>query len=186
MNSDIQFWFDFSSPYGFLAAQRISEIEQETNRKVSWNPYLMGALFKTTGRQPVINHPMVWDYAKQDVARIARKLNITLQLPSTFPIATVAACRACYWAQENHGISEAIRLINAIYNEYFQNDRLISEAATVLEIAGEAGFNTIALEKGMNSAEIKSHLRDVIQTASDNNIFGSPFFRIDGESFWGC
>jgi 2-hydroxychromene-2-carboxylate isomerase len=185
MSNPIQFWYDFSSPYGFLATARISEIEQQTGRAVTWHPYLMGALFKTTGRQPIINHPMIWEYAKQDVARTARKLKMDLLLPSEFPVATVGACRATYAIHETAGPDEAKRLAKALYRGYFQHNRNISVSSIILDIAEEHNFDRVTVEENMNSPQIKALLREVIQNAGDNNIFGSPFFLIDDEPFWG-
>ena len=145
----------------------------------------MGALFKTTGRQPTINHPMLWDYAKRDVARTARKLKLDLQLPSEFPIATVGACRATYAIHEKLGPDEAKRFSKALYSGYFQQNRNISSPSVILDIAEEHQFDRDSVEEEMNSPQIKTLLREVIQNASDNSIFGSPFFRIDDESFWG-
>lgn len=103
MTTPIEFFFDFSSPYGYIAASRAGEIEQASGRELAFNPYLMGALFKSTGRQPLASHPLVWDYAKHDVARTARRFGIDFNLPEQFPVATASACRAFYWVRANEG-----------------------------------------------------------------------------------
>ena len=53
MAAAIEFYFDFSSPYGYLAARRIDAVAEEYGREVAWKPFLLGALFKTTGSQPL-------------------------------------------------------------------------------------------------------------------------------------
>jgi len=62
MTAPIELFFDFSSPFGYIDASRAVAIEQATGRELSFKPYLMGALFKSTGRQPLASHPQVQDY----------------------------------------------------------------------------------------------------------------------------
>jgi len=185
MSDTIDFWFDFSSPYGYLASSRSAEIESETGRQVIWKPYLMGALFKQTGRQPLTNHPMVWDYARNDVTRTSRKFGIDIKMPEPFPIATVSACRAYYWTLANHDEATAKKLTTALYAAYFGHNRNISDKQVVADVAGETGLDTDAVLAGLNDPSIKETLRLVIEEAAGKGIFGSPFFDIDGEHFWG-
>ena len=73
MAAAIEFYFDFSSPYGYLAAQRIDEMVEEYGREVDWKPFLLGALFEITGARPLPDVPMKGDYARHDLARNARR-----------------------------------------------------------------------------------------------------------------
>ena len=71
--------------YGYLAAQRIDEIGAENGRDVDWRPFLLGAVFKTTGAQPLLDIPLKGDYARRDLARSARLMDIPFSVPKQFP-----------------------------------------------------------------------------------------------------
>ncbi len=95
----IEFYFDFSSPYGYLASYRIDAIAAEAGRTVTWRPYLLGVAFKATGQTPLVSQPIRGTYALRDMERSARKLKVPLVLPEGFPMATMAAGRAFYWLE---------------------------------------------------------------------------------------
>lgn len=186
MTKPIEFWFDFSSPYGYLATRRAEEIEAETGRPLAWRPYLMGVLFKATGRRPLAGQPMVWEYAKRDVARLARRLKTTITMPDPFPVATIAACRAWYRVRDRNGEERAQRLAMGLFDAYFRDNRDISKPETVVEIAARDGVDADWLNAALNDPQVKQRLRDVVDEASARGIFGSPFFVIDDEPFWGA
>ena len=66
MPAPIDFYFDFSSPYGYLASQKINAIAEKHDRGVNWKPILLGAIFKITGSQPLANMPLKGDYSVHD------------------------------------------------------------------------------------------------------------------------
>src|SRR3982751_5868563 len=101
MGSPLDFYFDFSSPYGYLAACRVKDIAARHGRDVIGRPILLGAVFKTTGQQPLTAIPLKGAYAKHDLYRSARLYGLQFQLPSKFPIATTGACRAFYFVTDN-------------------------------------------------------------------------------------
>ncbi len=182
MSKPIEFFFDFSSPYGYLAACRAAHIEQSTNRSVEFRPYLMGAVFKTTGRKPLNNHPLVWDYARNDISRSARRLNISFSLPDPFPVVTASACRAFYWTRSREGEDAARALAMRLLHAYFADGRNISKTDVVAEITGG---DPDTVTTALNDESLKNDLRRLTDEAASRGIFGSPFFLVDGEAFWG-
>ncbi|HEX7558168.1 MAG TPA: DsbA family protein, partial [Usitatibacter sp.] len=68
----IDFYFDFSSPYGYIASQIVDEMEKRSGRPVKWRPTLLGVTFKIMGQVPLVEVPMKGDYARNDFARSAR------------------------------------------------------------------------------------------------------------------
>ena len=130
MSDPIEFYFDFSSPYGYLAAECIDDIAGRHGRGVAWRPYLMGVAMKVTGSSPIVNRPMLGEYSRRDMVRSARRLKVPFSFPEPFPIATIAACRAVYWS-ERAGAEEAKSLARALYRAYFADGRNISEADVV-------------------------------------------------------
>jgi 2-hydroxychromene-2-carboxylate isomerase len=184
MPKPIDFYFDFSSPYGYLAAQRIDEVADEHGRMAVWRPFLLGAVFKTTGAQPLLNIPMKGDYARHDIARSARLFEIPFKLPERFPFMSVSACRAFYWlAGRNAG--EAKELALALYDRAFGEGLSIAEPGEVVEVAAGLGHDAEAVRTALQDPAIKERLRIEVETAIGRGVFGSPFVIVDGEAFWG-
>lgn len=93
----IDFYFDFSSPYGYLAAQKIDELAARHGRQVKWRPILLGVVFKQTGAAPLTLIPLKGEYSVHDFSRSARFLDVPYTHPQNFPLATQHAARTYYW-----------------------------------------------------------------------------------------
>ena len=184
MPDPIEFYFDFSSPYGYLASERIDAIAARHGRDVTWRPYLMGVAMKTTGSTPLVDRPMMGAYSRHDMARSARRLGVPLTFPEPFPIATVAACRAVYWVERTDAAA-AKALAQALYRAYFVDGRNISEPDVVADAAGGTGADRDALLAGIQEPAIKDRLKEVTGAAIERGVFGSPFFMVGDEPFWG-
>lgn len=188
MTKPIDFYFDFSSPYGYLASTRIEAIAEKHNRTVDWHPILLGAVFKVSGQAPLTSYPLKGDYALMDFARAAREHNTPYKHPDPFPIGAVAASRACCWikASGNADIQEKLTpFVHAIFKAYYEEGRNISDADVVLAVAQNAGIDKDALATGITDQAVKDALRVAIENAIELGIFGSPTTVVDGELFWG-
>src|SRR5262245_48741612 len=98
MTTPIDFYFDFSSPYGYLASQKIDALAGRYGRAVDWHPFLLGVVFKTTGTQPLTDIPLKGEYSKRDFQRSARYHGLQeFQMPARFPIATQNPARIVVW-----------------------------------------------------------------------------------------
>ena len=184
MPDPIEFYFDFSSPYGYLASERIDAIAARHGRDVTWRPYLMGVAMKTTGSVPLVNRPMMGTYSRHDMARSARRLGVPLTFPEPFPIATVAACRAVYWVERTDATAVKA-LAQALYRAYFVDGRNISEPDVVADVAAGTGADRDALLAGIQEPAVKDRLKEVTGAAIERGVFGSPFFMVGDEPFWG-
>ncbi len=180
----IEFYFDFSSPYGYLASCQIDRIADRHGRRVLWRPYLMGAAMKVTGRAPLVEQPMIADYTRIDLPRSARRAGVKCTLPDPFPVATVAACRAYYWLLDQDE-EKAKSLAQALYVAYFVEGRNIGNLDVVLDVAGALGIDRDPLAAALQEPAVKARLKEITDDAVARGIFGSPFFIVDGEPFWG-
>lgn len=185
MTAPVEFFFDFASPYGYLASERIESIASRHGRSVLWRPFLVGAVMKVSERKPLVSIPLIGDYAVHDIECFSRYWNIPLAIPSHWPIATVAACRAFYLVARTDQAA-AIQLAQALYRAYFCDDRDVSVPETVVAIAAEAGLDPAHLVEGIQSEDIKQAVRAVNDEALKRGVFGSPFIIVDSEAFWGA
>jgi 2-hydroxychromene-2-carboxylate isomerase len=184
MNRDIDFYFDFSSPYGYLAACRIEALAAKFGRTVNWRPFLLGVVFKQTGMAPLTQIPIKGNYAKRDFERSARFYAIEFRMPPMFPIASQAPARIVLWAKAQEP-ALAAKLALALYEAYFRDGLDISNPDVAAEIAGKAGVDRVAARACIDDPAIKDLLKREVEQAIQAGVFGSPFVVVDGESFWG-
>ncbi|MEO1193946.1 MAG: 2-hydroxychromene-2-carboxylate isomerase [Pseudomonadota bacterium] len=184
MAEPIYFYFDFSSPYGYLTSQRIEAVAADLGRELVWKPMMLGATFKATGAAPLTEVPMKGDYSRHDMARSARQHDIPYVVPEKFPFASISACRAVYWAQDAHP-DKATALIHALMQAAWQRGEDISGAPAVVAIAAGIGLDADEVEAALKDQAVKDKLRQEIDASIAGKVFGSPFMRVDGEDFWG-
>ncbi len=184
MTNAIDFYFDFSSPYGYLASTRIDVLGAKFQRHVRWHPILLGAIFKVSGGAPLTTIPLKGEYSIHDMVRSARLYDVPFKLPRKFPIPTQHAARLTLWVQQTDE-SQGKRIAGALYRAYFADDRDISNPDVCADIAAESGIERSAAVAGMNDAAVKDALKSEVEQAIERKVFGSPFVIVDGEPFWG-
>jgi len=138
MAQPIDFYFDFSSPYGYFAGAKINELAARHGRSVIWRPILLGAVFKITGQQPLPTIPLKGSYANHDLVRSARLFGVPYKTPSKFPVSGTAPSRAFYWVSDKDPVL-AIKLAQALYHAYFVEDRDISNPEVTANVAASWG-----------------------------------------------
>jgi 2-hydroxychromene-2-carboxylate isomerase len=185
MPSPVDFYFDFSSPYGYFASARIDAIGAKHGRGVSWHPILLGAVFKVTGGAPLPSLPLKGDYAKVDIPRCARAFGLPFTFPAKFPIPTQTAARMTVWAQ-GPDPERAKTLAAGLYRAYFAENRDITNPEVCGDVAAACGLDRAAAIAAINDRAVKDKLKLEVDEAIARNVFGSPYFLVDGEPFWGA
>lgn len=184
LGAPIEFYFDFSSPYGYLASERIDAIGAEFGREVLWRPVLLGVIFKTTGQSPLVGQTLRGPYHERDMRRSARKHGIEFALPDSFPFSSIYACRIFYWLDARDRAA-AKAYAHAVYRAAFARNRAVAEPTDAIAVAVECGHDEGAVKAGMQEPAVKERLRDETLAAMHKGVFGSPFILVDGEPFWG-
>ncbi len=184
-HSPIDFYFDFSSPYGYLASERIDGLAGKHGRAVTWRPILLGVIFRVTGQSPLTEQPLRGDYARRDFARSARLYGVRFVIPDPFPISTLAAARAYYWLGERDPAA-ARALAHGVFRAYFGEGRDMSSAEAVVGVAEALGIDGGELADVLRDPAVKERLKAEVQAAIERGVFGSPTIVVDGEPFWGA
>lgn len=185
MASPIDFHFDFSSPYSYVASEEIEALAERVGSELRWRPLLLGAVFKTSGGHPLTEGygPKI-RYALRDFTRAAAFVGVPYRHPSTFPIGAVAASRAVLWLQHEQP-EQVAAFIHAVFRAFFVADRNVADAAVMVEIARSLGIDADRLAEGIQQESIKNELKAKVEQAVARGIFGVPTIFVDGEMFWG-
>ena len=185
MTGPIQFYFDFSSPYGYFASLAIDALGERTGRAVAWKPIMIGSAFKASGNLPLVEQPLKGAYARHDWERMARMMTVPYSFPDRFPVPALPPSRAFWWLAAREE-AQARAFARAVYHAYFAENRDISEVAVMIELAGRLGIDAGTLEAAIAQPGCKQRLKDETEAAIAAGVFGSPFFIVDGEGFWGA
>ena len=185
MSEPIEFYFDFSSPYSYIAAEVIDGLAEKYGRKVKWRPMLLGVVFQKTGQPLLVNVPLKGEYSLRDFARSARYHGVPFAFPAKFPLSTVSAARAYYWL---HGqdCAKARQFAHAAFRAYWVDGRDLSDLAVLQDLAAGLGVDGAALAAGVSTPEIKERLKVETDTAIAKGMCGAPYFVVDNEPFWGA
>lgn len=184
MAQTLDFYFDFYSPYGYLAHYKIDAIAERYGYQAHWHAILLGPAFKAVGSKPLLDIPMVGEYSAHDFARTARLEDVPFVMPATFPGATLAAGRAFYWLQAQDP-ELAKRFAKAAYQAAFAEGRDLLQLDTIKAVAQSVGVDAEALAAAIQTEVVKEYFKRAVQDSLANGVFGSPFVIVDGEHFWG-
>ncbi len=185
MKTAIEFYFDFTSPYSYLASETIEALAARHGRGVAYRPTLLGAAFKVSGQRPLTEIPMKGDYSRRDLVRSARFHGIPFRMPEPFPVSTVTAARACLVLQRDHP-ALAVPFIHGVFRAFFVQGRNIAEVDVVHAVLAEAGADAAAVIEAAGQPGNKEALKAAVEASIARGVFGAPFFFVDEEPFWGC
>ena len=185
MQNPVEFYFDFSSPYAYFAADRIDRLVADFGRDVAWKPMMLGAAMKETGAQPLTNYPMKGEYCRADWERLARFQDLKWTMPEPFPIAAIAASRAFYWISDQD-TAKGKAFAWDCFTTFYGAGKDISTKESVAAIAAGQGYGEDEVLAALGDEAIKQRLKDETAAALAKGVFGSPFFIVDGEGFWGA
>ena len=188
MNSSprpIDFWFDFSSPYSYIASEWIEALAARHGRTVRWHAMLLGATFQAAELKSPVSYPLKREYSVRDFARSARFEGVPYLMPEPFPIPTHNAARVFWWLHDTEGAARATAWAHAGLRAYFARGVPLNDAAALRRLAADSDVDPDAAEAAWADARWKARLKQVNDDAIATGIFGAPWFVVDGEPFWG-
>ena len=184
MSAPIDFYFDFSSPYGYLASEQIEALAARHGRAVMWHAIVLDAQFQPQGGMKIPAGLMRTEYVQRDTERTAAFFGIPFKQPSPYPAHTEHAARAFQWLSDRNP-DEARAFAHGVFRAYFVEGRNIAEVAVLLEIAATLGLDREEVSNAFSDLATKARLKAEIDLAEARGVFGSPFFIVEGEGFWG-
>ncbi|MBS0443143.1 MAG: 2-hydroxychromene-2-carboxylate isomerase [Proteobacteria bacterium] len=180
----IDFYFDFSSPYSYIASEWVDALAARHGRTVNWKAILLGATFQAAELKSPVSYPIKREYSLHDFERSARFAGVPLKNPQKFPIPTQNAARVFWWLAESDA-ERARQWARHCLRAYFARGVDLSDAAQLRELAADFGIAAEAAEAVWNDPAWKARLKAENEAAIAAGVFGAPFFVVDGEPFWG-
>jgi 2-hydroxychromene-2-carboxylate isomerase len=184
--SPIQFHFDFISPFGYFASLRIEELGRRHEREVEWTSMLLGvSVLKVMGIPPIAMLPLKGQYVINDARRYARQHQIPFERRTPYPTSKpVEAGRVFAWAKEIDPAA-AKTLAGLIFRSYFVRCADIGSDGVLSACVRKAGFSWQDFEAARATGTPAKLLRRNVDDSLKRGVFGSPFFFVDGEPFFG-
>ena len=185
MKPRIDFWYDFSSTYSYLAASRIGPLAEAAGVLLAWRPFLLGPIFKSQGwdSSPFSIYPVKGRYAWRDMERLVARLGLPkFSPPNPFPAHSLLAARVAL------ALADEARpdFSRAVYRAEFAEGRDIADKVLLTEILRGLGHDAEAVFAKTGEQTLKDKLRTETEEAVRQRIFGAPsFITEDGELFWG-
>jgi len=183
---ELDFYFDFISPFGFFASLRVDDLAAKYGLKANWHSMLIGvSVVKVMGMKPLLEMPLKGPYIALDARRYARRHGIVLARdPGATPVDPRPAGRAFNWLLE-HRAESARPFAQRMFAAYWLQGRDISNQAVVNEVARDTGLNEAEVLEGIASEEAGRLLRANVESSLARAVFGSPFFIVGDEPFFG-
>jgi 2-hydroxychromene-2-carboxylate isomerase len=180
----IEFYFDFLSPYAYIASEWIEALAARHGRTVDWRAVLVGATCHVSTPAVAVAHPLKSDYTLLDVERSARFAGVPLKMPRQFPMDAQNVALIFWWLHSSDP-RRARDWARHSLRALFARGVDVSEPAELQRLATEFGLDPSQGPDVWNDAGWKSVLRSANDAAIALGVFGVPFFIVDGEPFWG-
>ena len=187
MSKTIDYFMSPQSPWSYLGHARLTAIAAEKGALVDIKPFDLGKVFSVSGGLPLAKRPPQRQaYRLTELARWSAYLNVPLNLqPKFFPVQPEHACNLIIAARTTLGADAALRLAGAIGSALWAEEKNIADEATLAQIADLCGLDGKMLVKSAATAGVQQQYQKNTDEAMAINVFGVPWYVVDGESFWG-
>jgi len=186
MGKQLEFFYDCSSPWTYLAFSKIEDVARRHNADLIWRPILVGGVFNAvnpsvyeTRERPV--KPKARYYAK-DLQDWAHLYGLKIGQPAVFPVNSVKAMRGAFVAEE-HG--KILPYSRCVFEQYWGEDRDVSKDEVLRDIVRMVGLDEKEYFAKITSPEYKDKLKRNTDELIERGGFGSPTMFVDGDMFFG-
>lgn len=187
----IEFFFDCSSPWSYLAFRNIQAAAKKQNVEIAWRPVLVGGIFNAVNQRMYAGREDMDSprnrYLLKDLQDCARQAGVRIAFPpKVFPVNSVKAMRGCLWLAQNSSThDQLLPFIEATFAAYFTHQQDISLDEVVARICGECGIDQTGFMAGIAQADIKAQLKANTDEAIAKGAFGVPTFFVGTDMYFG-
>ncbi len=181
MTKSIDFYFDFISPYSYLAYQKLKTLNKDNFFKIVYKPILLGGLHNLGGITAPAFNVRKMKNMKDDCKLIADKNRIQFQWNENFPINSLYLMRGYLVIDKNL----KKKFFEVCFDYYWKENIDISNEKNVIKILDTCSINKINFFKDIENDNVKDELKKLTNLAFEKNIFGAPTFIVNDKIFWG-
>ena len=187
----IDFYFDVSSPWTYLAFRNLQPMAAELNVSINWRPVLVGGIFNTVNQRMYASREDSTSprnrYVLKDLQDCARQAGLTIMFPpKVFPVNSVKAMRGCIWLAQDEGFKQhLLAFIEATFAAYFTHQQDISQDRELASICSDIGIDADAFAAGISQPDIKETLKANTDEAIARGAFGVPSFFVGDDMYFG-
>jgi 2-hydroxychromene-2-carboxylate isomerase len=178
----IDFYWEPSSPYSYLASTLIEALAQRLAARLQWKPILLGKVFEATGNRMNVAVPAKGNYMFDDLELLARHYRLPLSRPAVFPVSSVVVARAVLAAPADR----QPELSKALMRAYWGEGRDVGQPAELRQVITAIGLDPDVILARTQDPAVKDELRRNTDEAIARGVFGAPSFYAKGKLFWGC
>ncbi|MDR3453300.1 MAG: 2-hydroxychromene-2-carboxylate isomerase [Rhodoferax sp.] len=183
----IDFFFDCSSPWTYLAFHNIQPLARELEVSIRWRPILVGGVFNSVNPSVYAQRdnpvPSKRDYMLKDLQDWARAAGLTIMMPPTvFPVNSVKAMRGCLWLAPQ---DKLVPFATAVFEAYWQRDQDISQDAVLTQICAQVGVKADDFFAGIAQPAVKEQLKANTDKLIQRGGFGSPTIFVGDDMYFG-
>ncbi|SEO38485.1 2-hydroxychromene-2-carboxylate isomerase [Duganella sp. CF517] len=187
MSKVCQYFFAIHSPWTYLGHERFVALARRNAVQIEVRPFDLGKVFGVSGGLPLAKRaPQRQAYRLVELTRWSEFLGVPMNVqPKFFPVSPDLANRMVIAARLTHGVDVALELAGAIMRGLWAEEKNIGDEDTLAQIAGGCDLDGRALIKSSETASVQAEYDRNTEDATAANVFGSPWYVLDGESFWG-
>lgn len=182
----LEFYFDCSSPWTYLAFHNVQPIAREVGATIVWKPILVGGVFNAVNRTVYETrekpHPVKSRYYKKDLQDWARYSGLKIGMPPVFPVNSVKAMRGAFLAIERDVLPQYAR---AVFEAYWSDLRDISQDDVLADIVRRVGLDGAEFFAAISRDEYKERLRHNTNEVIARGGFGSPTMFVGDDMYFG-
>lgn len=178
MSKRVEFFYDYLSPFSYLADTQLPEIARRTGAEIAYRPILMGAIMKSVGNAGPLSIPSKAAYNIAEFQRWAKRYGVPAQFSPYFPFNTIRIVRGAIAAQL---VGRFAEFHSAAFRAIWEQAQDLSKEEALQRLLNEAQIDPALIE----GDEIKNRLRANVDEAVERGAFGAPTFFVNGEMFWG-
>jgi 2-hydroxychromene-2-carboxylate isomerase len=182
MAQQVEFFFDYGSPFSYLADTQLPALERRTGATVVYRPMLLGAVLKETGSASPITVPAKGRYMGVELHRWAKRYGVPFAANKFFPINTMRLMRGVVAAQHAECFAEYHR---AIYPAFWVDGANLAAPEVIRAVLDKAGLNADLILACIEEPNVKEQLRLNTEEAVRRGVFGAPTFFVGEDMFWG-
>ena len=181
MTKSFEFYFDFISPYSYLAYKKLKFLDYKNKINIIFKPILLGGLHKLGGiTAPAFNkHKM--KNMKNDCELVAKKNNIEFKWNDKFPVNSLQIMRG--YLNINNELKE--KFFDLCFDSYWKKNIDLSNSVNIENILNECSIDKKNFFKDIENQKIKDELKKLTNDAFEKDIFGAPTFVVNNKIFWG-